>query len=55
MTQPDASTPDVCPICGTTLVERGHALYCGNCDLYYEEDEHLGGGGGQGSGAEPQT
>jgi uncharacterized Zn finger protein (UPF0148 family) len=36
MTPPDATTQDVCPICGSTLVRRGQSLYCPSCDLYYE-------------------
>ena len=45
MTRPGARTSDVCPICGSTLIERGRALYCPSCDLFYEEDDHDGEGG----------
>ncbi|GAA4184398.1 hypothetical protein GCM10022288_05060 [Gryllotalpicola kribbensis] len=55
MTQPDATSPDVCPICGSILIDRGNALYCASCDLFYEEDDHSGGGSGQDGGSESLT
>lgn len=44
MTHTDASSSDVCPICGSTLMARDASLYCANCDLLYEDDDHVGRG-----------
>jgi uncharacterized Zn finger protein (UPF0148 family) len=46
MTRSDADTRDVCPICGSTLVVRGHSLYCPSCDLVYEADDDTDAGDG---------